>query len=126
MKLKDIIMNQDELKLHNYNDFMQTSEIPDDSIEIDSKGRIISSKTSLLKFIDFLITQFEFCPENKSTDNLLENPEKTIKKQNTEKKVQNSKLSLKKRIRIIKNMKHFPFDDSNYYTKYGNSFQDYL
>jgi hypothetical protein len=125
MKLKDIIMNQDELKLHNYKDFVETAEIPEESIEIDSRGRIISNKTSLLKFIDFLITQFEYCPEQKSTDNLLENPEKTNKKRNSEKKVPYSKLSLKKRKRIIQNMKHYPID-SSYYTKYGNSFQDYL
>ena len=122
MKLKDIVMNQDEFKLHNYNDFMQTSEIPDDSIEIDSRGRIISNKTSLLKFIDFLISQYEYCPEKKSTE---EFADEVKKKQNTEKKVPNSKLSLKKRIRIIKNMKHYPIDTS-YYTKYGSTFGDYL
>lgn len=122
MKLKDIIMNQDEFKLHNYNDFVETAEIPEESIEIDSRGRIISNKTSLLKFIDFLITQFEYCPEQKSTDNLLENPEKTIKKKNTEMKVPYSQLSLKQRIRRIKNMKHYPIELS-YYSKFGNSFK---
>ncbi|KAF0238495.1 MAG: hypothetical protein FD181_998 [Prolixibacteraceae bacterium] len=122
MKLKDIVMTQDELKLHNYNDFMQTSEIPDESIEIDSSGRIISNKTSLLKFIDFLVTQFEYCPENKSTEEFEDEGEK---KKNTEKAVPYSKLSLKKRKRIIQNMKHYPID-SSYYTKYGSTFGDYL
>ena len=118
-------MNQDEFKLHNYDDFVETSEMPEESIEIDSMGRIVSNRTSLLKFIDFLITQYEYCPEQKSTDNLLENPEKTKKKQNTEKTVPYSQLSLKQRIRRIKNMKHYPID-SKYYTKYGSTFGDYL
>lgn len=115
-------MNQDELKLHNYDDFIETAEIPEESIEIDSKGRIVSNRTSLLKFIDFLITQYEYCPEKKSYK---EFEDEANMKKNSEKKVQNSKLSLKKRIKRIKNMKHFPID-SNYYTKYGNSFGDYL
>lgn len=122
MKLKDIIKNQDEFKLHSYDDFVETAEIPDESIEIDSSGRIISSKTSLLKFIDFLITQYKYCPENKSTEEFEDEGEK---KKNTEKAVPYSKLSLKKRKRIIQNMKHYPID-SSYYTKYGSTFGDYL
>ncbi|HCY77673.1 MAG TPA: hypothetical protein DHV28_17310 [Ignavibacteriales bacterium] len=120
MKLKDIIMNQDELKLHTkYDDFIETAEIPEESIEIDSKGRIVSNRTSLLKFIDFLVTQFEYCPEKKSTKEFEDEVEK---KQNTEKKVPYSQLSLKQRIRRIKNMKHYPIE-LNYYSKFGNSFK---
>lgn len=122
MKLKDIIMNQDEFKLHNYDDFVETSEMPEESIEIDSMGRIVSNRTSLLKFIDFLVTQYEYCPEKKSTKEFEDEVEK---KQNTEKKVSNSKPSLKQRIRRIKNMKHYPID-SNYYNKYGSTFGNYL
>lgn len=52
-------------------------------------------------------------------------PKITKKKKNTEKKVPNSEISLKKRIKNIKNMKHYPIE-LNYYTKYGSTFGDYL
>lgn len=111
MKLKDIIMNQDELEpkiCRNYDDFIEPAAKPE--------------KTSLLKFIDFCIAQDEYCPEKTSTKEFADN---TDKKRNSEKKVPYSQLSLKQRIRRLKNMKHYPID-SGYYTKYGNSFSDYL
>ncbi len=63
----------------------------------------------------------------KKYEDFIENdkPEKKFKKKKTEKlkKVKKySDLPLSVRKRMIQNMNHFPYADSNYYTKYGNSF----
>lgn len=46
--------------------------------------------------------------------------EKKFKKKKKVKKYLDLPLSIRKR--MIQNMDHFPYADSNYYTKYGNSF----
>jgi hypothetical protein len=75
MKLKDLIITEDELQpqIHkNYDDFIEDSDIPKNSIVFDEEGRIVSNKLSLLNFIDFLLTQYDYLPESnkyKESDN---------------------------------------------------------
>ena len=117
MKLKDIILTEDELepKIHrNYNDYIE-SDIPENSIELDSSGRIVSNKTKLLSFINFLLSEVEYCPES-SNNNKFNDKEKPKKKKSMKKSkdVPYSKLPLKDRIKRIKGMNHGLNGKSNY------------
>ena len=117
MKLKDIIIIEDELqpKIHrNYNDYIE-SDIPDNSIELDSSGRIISNKLSVLNFVDFLLSEYDFLPEN---NNEFNNDSHKLKKNKSKKKNRNNissnGLSLKQKKKKLKNMDHFLNSKSNY------------
>jgi hypothetical protein len=120
MKLKDLIITEDELEpkiYRNYDDFIDDSDIPENSLVFDEQGRIISNKTSLLKFIDFLLTQYDYCPENNNTDKYDNDGNKLKKKKskkNKPKKISHDELSLKQKKKRIKNMNHFLNGHSEY------------
>jgi len=116
MKLKDIILSENlpQSQIHRtYNDFIEDDEIPENSIELDDEGRIVSSKLRLLKFVQFLLQQYDYLPE--STDNKKFKSKEKSKKKKT-----------KKRKKRIKTMNQFTHGSSNYPSSIGNSFDYYL
>ena len=120
MKLKEIITIEDELKpkiYRNYNDYIE-SDIPENSIELDEDGRIISNKLSLLNFIEFLLSQYDFLHENNNIDEMDNNRSHKLKKKKSKKKKHNNDssdgLSLKQKKKRIQNMDHFLNSKSNY------------
>lgn len=122
MKLKELITTDDELhhNIHrNYNDFVDNN-IPSNSIELDKKGRIISNKTSLLRYIDFLLTQVEYCPESNNNKEFKENGKKKKTSKKKLKDIPYNKLSTKqKRERIKQNTSQFSHGHSNYPDEYS-------
>lgn len=96
MKLKEYINRTEDGKplIHkSYIDFIDT-EIPENSIEIDEHGHIISDQLSVLKFIDFLLQEYPNLDES-NHNNKIKNEEKSKK---------NKRKKVKKR---IKNMNDF-------------------
>lgn len=116
MKLKDIILSESlpQSQIHRtYNDFIEDDEIPENSIQFDHEGRIVSDQLSVLKFIQFLLKEYEYLPEGK--DNKKLNDKEESKKKKT-----------KKRKKRIKTMNQFTHGSSNYPSSIGNSFDYYL
>ena len=98
MKLKDI-MNIDNppkpILYRKYEDFVE-SEMPENSIELDSQGHIISDQISVLNFIQFLLNELEYLPEMKNTNISEKEKNKYLKKKKR-----------KKRKKHIKNINQF-------------------
>lgn len=123
MKLKELILNDDEqhLSIHkNYNDFVDNN-VPHNSIEIDATGKILSNKTSILNYINFLLTQVKYASEGKNNE--FEKGGKKTKKKSGKKKLKDvpyDKLSLKhKRERNEKNTGQFANGHSEYPDEYS-------
>ena len=109
MKENEILQLEDDLKpnIHrNYCDFIG-SDIPANSIELDEHGHIISNKNSLLRFVDFLLSEYDFLPESKKNG-------KIRNKKKSKKKIPYNKLSLKQKKKRSKNMKHLLGGHSEY------------
>ena len=118
MKLKDIILLT-ELEPNiqrNYNDYIE-SDIPENSIEIDTSGRIVSDRLSLLNFIQFLLSEYDYLPENNSNDEF-DNDGHKLKKKKSKKKKRNNDfakgLTLRQKKKRIQNLDHFLNSKSNY------------
>jgi len=108
MRLKEELQPEEDLKpnIHrNYCDFID-SEIPENSIELDENGHIISNKNSLLKFVDFLLSEYDYLPEGKKNDK-----KKSKKKL---KEIPYHKLSLKQKKKRIQNIDHSKNGPSEY------------
>ena len=108
MRENEILQPEDDLKpnIHrNYCDFIE-SDIPENSIELDKNGHIVSNKNSLLRFVDFLLSQYDFLPESKK------NGKKKSKKKSKE--IPYHKLSLKQKKKRIQNIDHSRNGPSEY------------
>lgn len=121
MKLKELLFTDDKLhhSIHrNYNDFIDNNT-PSNSIEISSTGEIISNKISILKYIDFGLTQVKYASEGKSNREF-DNPKP--KKKSSKKKLKDipyNKLSLKQKKKRIKNMSHYAHSINGYPDPYS-------
>jgi hypothetical protein len=112
MRLKEELQPEEDLKpnIHrNYCDFIK-SDIPKNSIELNKNGHIISNKNSLLKFVDFLLSEYDFLPESKE-EGINLNKKKSKKKN---KKIPYHKLSLKQKKKRIQNIDHSRNGPSEY------------
>ena len=116
MKLKELILTEDELKpkiYRNYNDYIE-SDIPINSIELDSSGRIVSDRLSLLNFIQFLLSEYDYLPENKNEFNNDSHKLKKKKSKLKKQKTSSDELTLRQKKKKLKNMDHFLNSKSNY------------
>lgn len=107
------------LILKGYNVFVD-SEIPENSIEFDKNGRLLSNKQDFLRFIQqILLNEFEYLPEKNNN----------TKYSDEEKSKKNKSKKLKKHKKRIKNMKEFrsknaPSDSGNnldYHRKFSST-----
>lgn len=69
MKLKDILMLEDKpAVLHKkYEDFVNDTDVPINSIQLDAQGHILSDQRSVLNFIQFLLHEYENLEEGKDS-----------------------------------------------------------
>ena len=118
MKLKDVILSENlpQSQIYRtYNDFIEDADIPENSIEFDEDGRIVSDQLSVLNFIQFLLKEYEYLPEKKHN--------KTLGNEDNPNKKKSKKLKNLKRIKRFK-MNNYPLNTGNnldYHRTIGNT-----